>query len=90
MPMLALMNTSVDADPERIAQGVDETLGGGVRLGVGRQLLEQDAELVAAPAADRVAGAHAVARRDATSLRTRSPATWPSVSLIPLKPSRSK
>ncbi len=48
-----------DGDPERIAQRVDQALGGGVGLGVGRQLLEQDAELVAAPPADRVPGAHA-------------------------------
>ena len=53
-------------DRERVSQGVDEALGRGVRLGVGRQLLEQDAELVAAPPADRVAGTHAggEARRD--------------------------
>ncbi len=52
--------------PEGIAQGVDEALGRGVRLGVGRQLLEQDAELVPTPPADRVARAYAgrQARRD--------------------------
>ena len=73
MPMLALMNTSVDGHPERVAQRVDEALGRGVRLGVGRQLLEQDAELVAAPPADRVARTHAgrQARRDLLEERGR-------------------
>ena len=53
-------------DGERLPQGVDEAFCGRVGFCVGRQLLEQDAELIAAPPADRVPDTDAggEARRD--------------------------
>ena len=71
---------------ERLAQVREQVLGDGGRVLGLLDAREQDAELVAAEAGDRVG----VAQRGAaagceTSCSSRSPMWWPSVSLISLK-----
>ncbi len=68
------------AQPHRHALGVLGVVDG----------LEQDRELVAADARDRVAGACAPSRRRATTASIASPAWWPSESLMSLKSSMSR
>ena len=72
-------------DRERLAELAQQLLGDGAGLIGAGEVGQQDAELVAAEAGDGVLLVERGASRSATSCSSRSPAWWPSVSLISLK-----
>ena len=77
-------------DLERLAQHLEQALGDELGAAGRRRAFDEHDELVAAEAGDRVGFAQTSrASRAATDRRSRSPASWPSVSLTCLKPSRS-
>ena len=92
MPMLAVMRTRARA-ASSISNGSRSTSSSrsatNSGLPVGVAALDEHDELVAAEAGDRVALAQGRREPGATAFRSRSPASWPSVSFTCLKPSRS-